>query len=209
MKKLAMFLVVSASVLALAVACNPPQNTAAPAAPAEAPAPPQGTPSMMGGSPDAAANPHAGDDPHGASDPHAGMDMGQGMGSAPGGGQPSSLPVVVPDDVKAMFKSVKLNFGKKDGSDTQAIEVPVDGEAKLGDSGLTVKVLAFLPTFYMDQSRISSVGVEENNPAAKVTVFENGKEIHTGWLFSKMPTVHPFPHETYTLTLAEGVKAAE
>ncbi|MCC6160249.1 MAG: DUF2155 domain-containing protein [Deltaproteobacteria bacterium] len=173
----------------------------------------------------------ASETPKPADDPHAGHDHGDGksdpdgkmpamppehppmdksMGGAMGGamGKPmmpeGGHQIVVPDDVKAKFKSVKLNFGKK-GEQPTAVEAKVGEETKLGDSGLTVFVEAFLPAFYMDSTRISSISTELTNPAVRVAIKEKGQEIHKGWLFAKMPTVHPFEHATYTLTLVEGV----
>lgn len=167
-----------------------------------------------------ADDPHAGhdhgdgkDDPHGQMPPdHPPMD--KAMGGAPGGpmggamGKPmmpeGGHQIVVPDDVKAMFKSVKLNFGKK-GEPPTVVEAKVGEETKLGDSGLSVFIEAFLPAFYMDSSRISSISTQPTNPAVRVSIKEKGQEVHKGWLFAKMPTVHPFEHATYTLTLVEGV----
>lgn len=170
----------------------------------------------------------ASEPPKPADDPHAGHDHGDGkddphgkmppehppMDKAMGGGMPGAMgkpmmpegghQIVVPEDVKAKFKSVKLNFGKK-GEQPTAVEAKVGEETKLGDSGLTVFVEAFLPAFYMDSSRISSISTELTNPAVRVAIKEKGQEIHKGWLFAKMPTVHPFEHATYTLTLVEGV----
>ncbi len=136
------------------------------------------------------------------------------MDKAMGGGMPGAMgkpmmpeggrQIVMPDDVKAIFKTVKLNFGKK-GEPPAAIEAKVGEETKLGDTGLSVFVEAFLPAFYMDSTRISSITTEPTNPAVHVVIKDKGQEIHKGWLFAKMPTVHPFEHATYTLTLVEGV----
>ena len=114
--------------------------------------------------------------------------------------------LVVPDEVKAAFGGVTLRLKKKDGSFDQTFDVPLGELTALGKSGLAVNVPAFLPAFYMDRTRISSVGVRETNPAAKVTLFEKGKEIHSGWLFATMPAIHPFVHDIFSLTLEKGVK---
>jgi hypothetical protein len=184
------FILALAAVAALVIsaACQPPRQTKAPAKTEQAqqamPAMPQMPPQGAGGE---------GMPPHG---------MGQGMPGKPTGG----LPIAMPDEVKARYSAVKLNLKKKDGSLDKSFDVPFEQETKLGDTGLAVKVLAYLPAFIMDQTRITSVGMEETNPAAKVVVTEGGKEIHTGWLFQKLPTAHAFPHDIYTLTLVGSVK---
>ena len=117
---------------------------------------------------------------------------------------PKSLPVEIPEEVQARYDEVKLHLAKKDGSFQKDFTVKLNEETPLDDSGLSVKVSAFLPAFYMDQNRITSVGAKATNPACKITIQEKGKEIHTGWLFAKMPQVHAFEHEIYALTLIDG-----
>ncbi len=118
--------------------------------------------------------------------------------------KPKSLPVEVPDEVKTAFKEVTLRLAKKDGSFQKDFTVKIGEKTPLGDSGISVEVLAYLPAFYMDQKRITSVGTKATNPACKAGVFENGAEIHTGWLFQKMPEVHAFEHAQYSLILVGG-----
>jgi len=94
-----------------------------------------------------------------------------------------------------------------------------DGEAKrytlklgeassLGNTGLTVTALAFVPDFVMDESGITSRSNEAKNPALEILVQEEGKPDYKGWLFGAMPNVHPFPHDTYSIVLVEGVPSA-
>ncbi len=118
--------------------------------------------------------------------------------------KPKSLPVKVPDEVIAMYKNVTLHLEKKDGSFKEDFVVKIGEMTKLGNSGLSINVSAFLPAFYMDQKRITSIGTKTTNPACKAAVFENGSEIHTGWFFAKMPLIHAFHHEIYSLTLVEN-----
>jgi len=60
-----------------------------------------------------------------------------------------------------------------------------------------------LPAFKMDGGQITSTSADQTtNPAAKIIVTENGQEVFKGWLFELYPTVHPFNHPKYTLSLA-------
>ena len=147
-------------------------------APAPATAPAPGTP----------ANPH-------------GAAGGPGIMMPPG-----EMHVVVPDAVKSKFSGVKLIIEDKSANKMSEATVKLGSEFKIPNSSLTVKVADFLPDFKMDGSLITSSSAEPNNPAVRVVVTENGKEIFKGWLYSKFPAIHPFQHEKFGLTLKEGVK---
>ncbi len=132
-----------------------------------------------------------------------------GMPGAPhgeGGPPPVEKTIVVPGDVKAAWKAVKIEVEFKEKKAKKQFTVPLNSEFKVPDSGLTLKVGAFLPQFKMEQDRITSGSNNPENPVVRIEVFEEGKEIFQGWLFSKFPAVHPFTHEKYALTLLEGVK---
>jgi hypothetical protein len=59
----------------------------------------------------------------------------------------------------------------------------------------------------MNADVITSQGIEEGNPAARIAVLENGTEIFSGWIFQNFPDVHPFTHERYALKLEGGVRS--
>jgi hypothetical protein len=84
--------------------------------------------------------------------------------------------------------------------------VNIGSEFKVPNTNLRIVVGEFLPDFRMDDATITSASDMPNNPAVRVEVFENGKSIFKGWLYSKFPTIHPFEHEKYGLTLKEGIK---
>ncbi|MBF0320020.1 MAG: DUF2155 domain-containing protein [Nitrospirae bacterium] len=137
-----------------------------------------------------------------------------GEGSAPhsapseghGGGEKHQIEIVVPDNVKGKWESVKLSIVDKKTNKTQAVNVKLGSEYKIPDSSITIKAGAFLPDFRMDSLTITSVSAELNNPAVNVTITESGKELFKGWLYSKYPDVHPFEHDRYAITLAEAIR---
>ena len=129
--------------------------------------------------------------------------------SGPGTGvmmPPGETKVVVPEAVKGKWDAVKLVIEDKLAKKTSEVTVKLDSEYTIPNSNLKIKIGEFLPDFKMDGLTITSSSNEPNNPAVRVAVYENGKEIFKGWLYSKFPTIHPFQHDKYGITLKEGVK---
>lgn len=132
-----------------------------------------------------------------------------GMPGAPQGetgAPPVEKKIVVPDDVKAGWKAVKVEVEFKEKKSKKSFTIPLNSEFKVPDSDLTLKVGNFLPHFSMAGDQITSNSNNPENPAAQLEVFQGGKEIFHGWLFSKYPAVHPLTHDKYGVALLEGVK---
>jgi hypothetical protein len=89
------------------------------------------------------------------------------------------------------------------------MEVPLGSTATIPGSNLDVRADAYLPAFAMDADQITSQGIAEGNPAARIAVLENGREIFAGWIFQNFPDVHPFSLERYALRLEGGVPSAK
>ncbi len=129
--------------------------------------------------------------------------------AGPGAGvmmPPGETKVIVPEAVKGKWDAVKLIVEDKIAKKSSEITVKLNSEYNIPNSNLKIKVGEFLPDFKMDGLTITSSSNEPNNPAVRVIVYENGKEIFKGWLYSKFPTIHPFQHDKYGLTLKEGIK---
>lgn len=135
----------------------------------------------------------------------------QGMAGQPGsphgpmGGGPEKT-IVVPEDVKAAWKAVKIEVNYKDKNATKQFDVPLHSDFRVPDTDLTVKVGAFLPHFSMSAEQITSNPATPENPACRVEIQEGGKEVFKGWLFARFPEVHPFEHGKVGVTLVSGVK---
>jgi hypothetical protein len=114
--------------------------------------------------------------------------------------------ILVPDSVKAKWNKVKFAIQDKASKKSSEYTVNVGSEFKVPNTNLRIVVGEFLPDFRMDEATITSASDMPNNPAVRVEVFENGKTIFKGWLYSKFPTIHSFEHERYGLTLKEGIK---
>ncbi|MBP2689904.1 MAG: hypothetical protein H6Q83_2091 [Deltaproteobacteria bacterium] len=128
-------------------------------------------------------------------------------GMPPGEGAPQvEKKIVVPDAVKGTWKAVKVEVEFKEKKSKKTFTVPLDSEFKVPDTDITLKVANFLPHFSMAADQITSSSNNPENPAAQLEVFQGGKEIFHGWMFSKYPSVHPFTHDKYGVALLEGVK---
>lgn len=114
--------------------------------------------------------------------------------------------VVVPESVKGKWSAVKVLLEDKGSKKTQELTVKLNSEYKIPNTDLKLVVGEFLPDFRMDAGTITSASNDLNNPAVAVKVFEGDKEIFKGWLYLKFPTIHPFEHPKYGLTLKEGIK---
>jgi hypothetical protein len=114
--------------------------------------------------------------------------------------------VRVPDAVKGRWRAVKLVVETKGGgSPPQTITLSLGGEIGVPGSKLRLRADEFLPALQVKGNEITSVSNEAVNPAALVTIWEDGKQVFNGWLFSKFPDMQPFEHPAYRITLVEGV----
>lgn len=140
---------------------------------------------------------------------------GSTPGSTPGSTMstaPADIPkiegggvTVVPDVVKGKWKAVVLVVEDKGQKQNKEYTVPIGKTLEIPNSKLTMEVLEFLPDLKIENSTFTSVTNDPNNPAVHVVVKEEGKEIFKGWLFSLFPTIHPFQHAQFGVTLKEGV----
>ena len=123
---------------------------------------------------------------------------------------PGAVPtrLEVPPAVAAAYSGIKVAWKDKTDGKQGTIDVPLGGGAPLPDPSLVVRADVFLPAFTMGGGAITSDGVEPQNPAARITVFDKGKEIFGGWIFTRFPDVHPFTHPRFELHLEGGVPKA-
>lgn len=115
--------------------------------------------------------------------------------------------VIVPEEVKGKWDAVVLEIVDKSTNSSQQITIKLGDEYQIPNSNIKIKVGEFLPDFRMDGLTITSASNEPKNPAVHVTIYEGEKQIFSKWLYSKFPTIHPFQHEKYRITLIKGIKA--
>ncbi|MGE5277234.1 MAG: hypothetical protein ACM3SU_09580 [Acidobacteriota bacterium] len=135
----------------------------------------------------------------------AGMEaQGQGQKQVPS--VPTRLDV--PDAVKKAYSGVVLLWKDSASGKEGKLEVPFGGSVALPDSGLTISADVYLPSFAMTAEVITSSGVEEGNPAARIRVRDKEKDIFSGWIFKRFPDVHPFTHPRFSLRLDGGIRSS-
>jgi len=113
--------------------------------------------------------------------------------------------LVVPPEAIAAFSGVRIAWKDAESSKEGILEVPIGIPTPLPGSDLQVRADVYLPAFAMSAQTITSTGIAEENPAARIAIAQEGKEIFTGWIFQRFPDVHPFQHPRFTLRLEGGI----
>ncbi len=139
-------------------------------------------------------------------------------GQMPPGGSPGMMmpkgqsKILVPVSVKGKWSSAKIIFEDKVSKTKQEYTVKLNSDFNIPNSNIKIHVGEFFPDFKMDGLNLTSGSNEPRNPALGIKVFEGDKQIFPspgkqwGWLFSKVPSIHPFEHPKYGIVLKEGVK---
>ena len=113
--------------------------------------------------------------------------------------------IIEPDFLKYAWSGVKLQVKYKDSGESKVILVPLKKAFDIQGTDLTVEVMHFFPSFFMDSDKITSISNETRNPAIKLRVQSGDKELMNHWIFAKMPEIHGFSHPKWELQLLEGV----
>lgn len=132
------------------------------------------------------------------------VSTGSGPGITPS--VPSRLEV--PSEVANAYSGIRLTWKDLGSGAEGQLEVSLGGTARIPKSPLDVRADVFLPAFSMSSDVITSSGLEEANPAARISVLENGSELFSGWIFARFPDVHPFQHPRFSLRLKGGIRRA-
>jgi len=117
------------------------------------------------------------------------------------------MKVIIPDAIKGKWKGVILTVIDKQTANTKDYNIPIGGKVAISGSNIEVQTGDFLPDLKIEGNIYSSDSTQLLNPAIHVEIKEGGKEVFKGWLFQKFPSVHPFKHERFSITLKEPVSA--
>jgi len=127
--------------------------------------------------------------------------------SPPPHGAKKESVIVEPASVKGKWKAVKIAVTDKSTNKEAVYTVAIGTQFSIPDTDLAVNVESFLPHFTMSGAVMTSQSNEPKNPAARVRVYEGGKEIFKGWLFSLYPTTHAIQHPRFGFTLVGFIPA--
>ncbi len=131
------------------------------------------------------------------------------MGAMMGGGNHDmglNTDITLADEVAAAWRGAVIQVAGPEG-EPQRYDLPFGEAVALGDTGLKATALVFVPDFVMGEDGITTRSADAVNPALRLLVIEEGKPDYEGWLFAAMPEIHPFPHDTYSILLADGLAA--
>jgi hypothetical protein len=143
--------------------------------------------------------------------PQGQMPMGQ-MPAKPGMMPQGKTQVIVPASVKGNWTGAIIVVEDKITKAKQEYTVKLNSDFKVPNTNLKIHIGDFLPDFRMNGLDLTSASNQPINPALSIRVFENNKQIFPapgrqwGWLFSRVPSIHPFEHQKYGITLKEGIK---
>lgn len=115
--------------------------------------------------------------------------------------------VLVPENVKGKWKSVKLSIIDKERNKEGFVIIEIGKTMKVNGTNIVIKVENFLPHFVMDGTTLTSSSNATRNPAALVHITENGKDIFRGWLFTLYPNTHASQHSRYGFGLIDFIPA--
>jgi hypothetical protein len=138
--------------------------------------------------------------------------MPQGQMPRPGVASMGKTQVIIPESVKGKWGAAKIILEDKVAKTKKEYEIKLNSDFPVPNSSLKIRIGDFLPDFRMDGLNLTSGSNEPRNPALSIRVYENDKQIFPapgrqwGWLFAKVPSIHPFEHPKYGITLKEGVK---
>ncbi len=106
----------------------------------------------------------------------------------------------IPADVKAKWKAVELSVAGKNIA-VRTLQIAVGGETGIDKSGLTVRVLAYVPAFQSDAGAVTSSSNSPDNPAVLIQLADKGQVLSEGWVFQKLPDFNTYSSDKLQVQL--------
>lgn len=121
-------------------------------------------------------------------------------------GMKLTKPTELLPEITEIYSGIKIEaVNKNDGSKIE-VTAPFGQKTAIGNSGLEITTASYFTSFTMVDGGVKNVSMEENNPAAKVMIADNGSQVFDGWLFQEYPDMHPFEHPVWKVMLTGAVK---
>lgn len=87
------------------------------------------------------------------------------------------------------------------------VQEPIGGETDIDQSGLIVRVIAFVPAFQSDAGTVTSASNSPENPAVLVQLVDKAQVLSEGWVFQKYPDFNTYKSEKLQLQLLAATAA--
>ncbi len=114
--------------------------------------------------------------------------------------------LVLPKTVEGKWKAVKILVRDKADDELSVMkQVDLGQSFTLANGAIKIQADSFLPNFVLTKGEVTSLGNELKNPAVKLVITENGKEIYNGWTFAMYPALYAFEHDRYSLQLMDFI----
>ena len=139
--------------------------------------------------------------------PDKGITQGSKTPSIPNGSIDVDKKVTVGDQTRKKWRAVVLRVKEKNAGKELLYTVAIGEEFRLPQTNLVIRADYYVPHFEMNRKEIFSASDNLVNPAARVIIFEGGKDVFQGWLFQRFPSLRPFAHSSHEITLVEGVSS--
>jgi hypothetical protein len=113
----------------------------------------------------------------------------------------------IPADVKAKWKSVELTLSGKN-IPPHNVHVAIGGEARIDQSGLLLRVVAYVPAFQSIDGTVTSASNNPDNPAVLVQLVDKGQVQSEGWLFQNLPDFNTYSSNRLQVRLVTASASA-
>ena len=139
--------------------------------------------------------------------PDKGVAQGSKTPSIPNKSVDVDKKVTVGDQTRKKWRAVVFRVKDKNAGKERLYTVALGEEFRLPQTSLAIRADHYVPHFEMNRKEIFSASDNLVNPAARVIINEGGKDVFQGWLFQRFPSLRPFEHSSYEITLVEGVSS--
>lgn len=138
----------------------------------------------------------------GQTDPHAGVDMSQGQAPVK-----KERVVKVPKEVSDKYKSLIIEVKNLQENTTVQADILIGQKTEVTGTPFKVELEYYLPDFVIEtDGSITTRGVEEKNPVAKIKVFKFDEVYFDGWLFKNHPDEHgSFKDNVYSISIVKSL----
>ncbi|HIJ94973.1 MAG TPA: DUF2155 domain-containing protein [Desulfuromonadales bacterium] len=115
--------------------------------------------------------------------------------------------VIIPAEVAREWRAVRISVIDKVHATENVYSFPIGKVTRVPGAKLSLSVDAFLPSFVIEGSTITSSSNKPGNPGVKVRITDSdtGLLVYAGWLFVNFPNTHAVTHPNYAFNFVAPV----